>query len=1169
MTDSTLNREQLRSVVTLVRRRWRTRTVLRGAAITLAVLVFWLVAGGILLDQVRFSPAAVVVLRGIGWLALLGAAAWFVLRPGLRRVSDEQVALYIEEHEPGLGSLVVNAVEQAGVPGAERSLADRVVADAVAQLRDRDDGRGIDRRPLQQAGAGLGGLLAVGALFVALGSPGLRQAVRTLLVPWEDAAAATPYAVLVEPGHATVARGGDQEIVARLRGFTTSQVEILYRTGAEPEWHRMAMAHDDSAAAFVFRLFDLTEPTEYVVEANGVRSPVYRLNVADLPAVQRFSVEVRFPAFTGLPTERHDPGGDLVALRGSRAAFAVTSTMPTTAGRLVTTAGDTVVLRPGDGGVLEGTLDLTQSLTYRFELQTSEGRYVEASLGYRIDLVDDRAPTVLIRKPGRDAQATAIEEVLTEAEAYDDYGVRRLALRFRVNGGEERTVVLAENGRREVSAAHTLFLEEWTLQAGDVITYFAEATDNGPGAGQTTASDIYFLRIRAFGKDYRQAEQQSAPGMQGQGDSPEGLSEMQRLIIAGTFKVRRDESRVPADQTREDLATLALSQGQLRERVTNLTQQMARRNAAALDSGFTIILNELAQATPAMTEAERLLGERKPGEALPAEEKALVHLQRAEEAYRVVQVSFGQQQGGGGGQSQANAEDLADLFELETDKLRNQYETLARSDQQQAEARLDETLERLRQLASRQQQENERLQRAAQNLQSQQQGQQQGGGGASGSQQRRMADEAEEMARQLERLAREQSSPEAAEAARQLRDAAEAMRRSATGQAGSAAQGEDAAERLRRAARTLEAGRNARTEQAVEAARQQAQDLAEREREIGRDVERALRERGGTVVGDLARQLSERKDSLAAGVARLESELDRLARETGAERPEAGRQLSQAGAGLRDDRVQDKIRFSKGLLRGSSPEYARNFEESIAANLDSAAARIGRAAGAVRQANANDPSRALEQAQRLVRGLESLRDRAREGQQQDQQGQQGQQQGQQGQQGPGAQGQGGQAGQAQSGQGGQGGQAGEGQREAGGQVDPNRTGGGRPTWADPNSARQLGRELSDRRRAADSLLAEVERLGFDGGDLRDIVAELRRLENGRLFNDPTGLERLERDVLERLKAFEFALRRQVDGDAARPLVGPSDQVPPRFRELVEEYYRSLARSGRPVRPPAP
>jgi hypothetical protein len=62
------------------------------------------------------------------------------------------------------------------------------------------------------------------------------------------------------------------------------------------------------------------------------------------------------------------------------------------------------------------------------------------------------------------------------------------------------------------------------------------------------------------------------------------------------------------------------------------------------------------------------------------------------------------------------------------------------------------------------------------------------------------------------------------------------------------------------------------------------------------------------------------------------------------------------------------------------------------------------------------------------------------------------------------------------------------------------------------------------------------------------------------------LARLERDVLEPLRAFEYALRRQLGGvQAGQPVVAPGDQVPPRFRALVEEYYRSLARS-RPPRP---
>ena len=71
----------------------------------------------------------------------------------------------------------------------------------------------------------------------------------------------------------------------------------------------------------------------------------------------------------------------------------------------------------------------------------------------------------------------------------------------------------------------------------------------------------------------------------------------------------------------------------------------------------------------------------------------------------------GQQQqggGGGGGGGGASAEELADLFELELDKLQNQYETVQRGEQQQADEQVDELMERLKELARRQQQELER-----------------------------------------------------------------------------------------------------------------------------------------------------------------------------------------------------------------------------------------------------------------------------------------------------------------------------------------------------------------------------------------------------------------------------------------------------------------------------
>jgi len=714
-----------------------------------------------------------------------------------------------------------------------------------------------------------------------------------------------------------------------------------------------------------------------------------------------------------------------------------------------------------------------------------------------------------------------------------------------------------------VTAGHTFFLEELGLSPGDVIAYFARATDNGPGTGRSASSDIYFLRIRPFGKDYRAAEQGGQPGQQG--DTPEGLSARQREIIAGTFKVQRDRSKSGEQQQREDLAILALTQGRLRERVQELVQQMVRRNAAQMDSTFIVIQKELTEALAEMTAAEQQLGQRKPDEALGPEQRALAHLQRAEEAFREVQVSQGQQQGGGGGQSNAEAEDLADLFELETDKLQNQYETMERGEERQRQRELDETLERLKQLAARQQQQ-EASRRArdgrtegrndgqsAQGQQGQQSGQS-GGQAQSGAAQRQLAQEAEELARRLERLTREQQSPEAAEAARRLQEAANAMRRSAASQSGGEGEARAAADRLREATRALERSQSAAVERELREAARRALELAEREREIGQDMDRTLR--SGQAEPEAARRLAERKDSLAADVGRLERDLANLGRETRGTKPDAGRRLEESARGLREDRVQDKIRFSKGLLRnGAPPEYARTLSESIAANLDSAGARITAAGRALSQADSSGSSRALERARELVQGLESLRERIQDGQTErrtDGQQQDGQAEGRNDGRSPGSGGAGPRP--ARPGQ----------DTTAGGPVQSENNGAGRPGYATPGGdARQWQRELRERRTDAEALRAELDRMQLDPAELDRVIAELKRLESSRVLADASGLSRLEQDVLERLKAFEFALRRRLEGDATKPLAGAQDQVPPRFRELVEEYYRSLARSGKP------
>jgi hypothetical protein len=102
-----------------------------------------------------------------------------------------------------------------------------------------------------------------------------------------------------------------------------------------------------------------------------------------------------------------------------------------------------------------------------------------------------------------------------------------------------------------------------------------------------------------------------------------------------------------------------------------------------------------------------------------------------------------------------------------------------------------------------------------------------------------------------------------------------------------------------------------------------------------------------------------------------------------------------------------------------------------------------------------------------------------------------------------------------------------------------------------------------RREAAQELRRELASEGIDLADLDRAIADLQRLESGRPFGDPLGLERLQADAIERLKTFEFNLYRRLGlGDGNRPTAGTPAQVPPEYRALVEEYYRSLGRRER-------
>ena len=76
------------------------------------------------------------------------------------------------------------------------------------------------------------------------------------------------------------------------------------------------------------------------------------------------------------------------------------------------------------------------------------------------------------------------------------------------------------------------------------------------------------------------------------------------------------------------------------------------------------------------------------------------------------------------------------------------------------------------------------------------------------------------------------------------------------------------------------------------------------------------------------------------------------------------------------------------------------------------------------------------------------------------------------------------------------------------------------------------------------------------------MRRMKELDSDRVYKDVAELQRLQSFVAEGIKRFEYNLRRTA-GDADRAVVAGSDDVPPEFKTLVEEYYRSLSKSRAP------
>src|SRR5262249_50087841 len=153
------------------------------------------------------------------------------------------------------------------------------------------------------------GVAAVAGAIITFGPAFLRSGMSALLKITSSAEAASPYKIEVTPGNAKIPRGADQAVKAKLVGFSAPEAALMVRLDPAGKFDRVPLVAGADPASFDGMLFHIEKNAEYYVVSNGVESPRFKMDVLDLPTVDKLVLEYHFPEYTGLQPRTVDPGG--------------------------------------------------------------------------------------------------------------------------------------------------------------------------------------------------------------------------------------------------------------------------------------------------------------------------------------------------------------------------------------------------------------------------------------------------------------------------------------------------------------------------------------------------------------------------------------------------------------------------------------------------------------------------------------------------------------------------------------------------------------------------------------------------------------------------------------------------------------------------------------------
>jgi len=482
------------------RRQVRKLAGIRGLWIGLALLLVFFYLDTVL----SLSGRQRLVFDAIAALAVIVTWIVTVLYLNRARSRTKMLARLVEAEHPELNNELVNAldfeerIEARNTGAASVALMQTGIERALESFDSLEVLEGLKPPGLRGESRVLLGVLSVWVGCGLFLSAWLFAELPRFIQPWADHPPYCPTKLIVLPAGAIVDYGKDLEVNVTARGRQPDEVWLVVTDPAGTVLNRVGMFTNEEGA-YHQTIEKIRSNLTYYASVGRGRSKYYQIQLSKTPRIESVEVLYHYPEYAQLPERMSvlsDRVRELKGYKGTEVTLTVSSNRPLKGG-VVTTDKHSYAGTAHAENSVQVVFPLTEPGPFEVAVTDVEGNVSTDQFAGRITLAPDGEPMISIVSPGMQSLAIPTAKIPIVIEAHDDLGIQRISLYRNHNESDDAHKLLYDANEVEtfVNVVQPLDLADLGVRPGDVIDYYATATDSLPSAPQTAASEAYSIQI--------------------------------------------------------------------------------------------------------------------------------------------------------------------------------------------------------------------------------------------------------------------------------------------------------------------------------------------------------------------------------------------------------------------------------------------------------------------------------------------------------------------------------------------------------------------------------------------------------------------------------------------------------------------------------------------------